>query len=68
VTTILEWENLAIWAAKPFPVYVVMPEANAREWREHLPADALEEVLRTSDYIGAARERPLVILRSRGIQ
>lgn len=62
--TILEWENLAIWAKKPFPVYFVMPEACAREWAEHLPADALVEVLRTTGY--ADGDRPLVVLRNRG--
>jgi 4-amino-4-deoxy-L-arabinose transferase-like glycosyltransferase len=64
--TILEWENLAIWADRPFPVYIVMPEACAREWQEHLRTDALEEVLRTADYPGGQRDRPLVVFRSRG--
>jgi 4-amino-4-deoxy-L-arabinose transferase-like glycosyltransferase len=66
VATILEWENLEIWAARPFPVYIVMPEANAREWRRHLPDGSLEEVLRTADYMHGTRDRPLVVLRSRG--
>ncbi len=64
--TILEWENLAIWASRPFPVYFVMPEACARQWRDYLPAGALEEVLRTTDYATGKRDRPLVVLRSRG--
>jgi hypothetical protein len=63
--TILEWENLAIWANRPFPVYFVMPEACAQQWRAHLPQGALAEVLRTSDYATGKRDRPLVILRNR---
>jgi hypothetical protein len=43
-----------------------MPEACAREWQEHLRTDALEEVLRTADYPGGQRDRPLVVFRSRG--
>ena len=66
VTTIREWENLEIWAARPFPVYFVMPEASAREWRKQLPDGSLEEVLRTSAFVGGKRARPLVVLRSRG--
>ncbi len=66
VTTILEWENLEIWANRPFPVYFVMPSACAAEWREHLTSVPLEEVLRTTDYVGGNRDRPLVVLRSPG--
>jgi 4-amino-4-deoxy-L-arabinose transferase-like glycosyltransferase len=64
--TILEWENLAIWAKEPFPVYFVMPEDCARDWPQHLPADTLEVVLRSTDYARGKRDRPLVVLRSRG--
>ncbi|MBI2807152.1 MAG: glycosyltransferase family 39 protein [Planctomycetes bacterium] len=66
VTTVLEWENLEIWANRPFPVYIVMPENCAWEWQERLPTTALREVLRTSAYPGHARDRPLVVLRSLG--
>lgn len=66
VDTILEWENLDWWTKRPRPVYVVMPEACAAEWRDHLEAGALEEVLRTTSYVDGQRDRPLVVLRSRG--
>lgn len=68
VDTILEWENLAWWVDRPRPVYFVMPETCAAEWREHLPGGALEEVLRTSDFVHGKRDRPLVVLRSAGRQ
>jgi 4-amino-4-deoxy-L-arabinose transferase-like glycosyltransferase len=61
--TILEWENLDIWAKKPFPVYVVMPAKDAQEWPDHLPAGALHEVLRSADYVHGARD--LVVLCNR---
>jgi hypothetical protein len=48
------------------PVYVVMRERYAEEWRDHLPRGALEEVLRTSDYASGKRDRPLVVMRSAG--
>jgi hypothetical protein len=48
------------------PVYFVMPEQCAAEWPEHLPAGTLEEVLRTRDRVHGRRDRPLVVLRSRG--
>ncbi len=66
VDTILEWENLQWWTNRPQPVYVVMPEADANAWREHLDNGSLEEVLRTTDYVHGKRDRPLVVLRSRG--
>ncbi|MSQ96844.1 MAG: glycosyltransferase family 39 protein [Gemmataceae bacterium] len=66
VTTILEWENLEIWANRPFPVFFVMPASCADEWRDHLTSASLEEVLRTTDYVNGNRDRPLVVLRSPG--
>jgi len=66
--TILEWENLAIWAKEPFPVYFVMPEDCARDWPKYLPSNTLEVVLRTSDYPSLGRDRPLVVLRSNPIE
>lgn len=66
VDTILEWENLQWWSERPFPVYIVMPEKCAAEWPQHLAPGALEEVLRTNDYVHGRRDRPLVVLRTRG--
>jgi 4-amino-4-deoxy-L-arabinose transferase-like glycosyltransferase len=64
VATVLEWENLEVWAHKPFPVYVVMPETCAREWPQHLPAGVFDEVLQTKAYVHGPRDRPLVVLRN----
>src|SRR5262249_2257153 len=66
VDTIFEWENLDWWTRRPAPVYVVMPEQCAAEWPEHLGPGALEEVLRTPDYVNGKRARRLVVLRSAG--
>jgi hypothetical protein len=45
MTTVLEWENLAIWAREPRPIYFVMPAACAGAAPEHLSALALETVM-----------------------
>ncbi len=66
VDTILEWENLQWWADRPFPVYIVMPENCAADWAQHLRPGALEEVLRTSDYVHGRRDRPMIVMRTRG--
>lgn len=58
--TILEWENLDIWASSPTQTYFVMPVECARDWPKHLQKGRLEEVLRTPDSV----PRPLVLLRS----
>jgi 4-amino-4-deoxy-L-arabinose transferase-like glycosyltransferase len=65
--TILEWENLEWWAARPFPVYVVMPEEEARDWPKYLSTGQLEEVLRTRDWV-RGRDHPMVVLRNAGAQ
>jgi len=58
--TILEWENLDIWASSPTVTYFVMPPDCARDWPRHLQKGRLEEVLRTT----GSEQRPLVLLRS----
>jgi 4-amino-4-deoxy-L-arabinose transferase-like glycosyltransferase len=63
--TILEWENLRWWVERPFPVYIVMPEPEADDWPNHLPAGSLQEVLRTRDRLTGRRDHPVVVLRSR---
>ncbi len=62
--TILEWENLDIWASRSFPVYFIMPPDCARDWSHHLTHGRLEEVFRTSDHSWGKRDRPLVVMRS----
>jgi 4-amino-4-deoxy-L-arabinose transferase-like glycosyltransferase len=66
VDTILEWENLEWWVNRPMPIYIVMPKGSACKWRDHLGSGSLEEVLHTIDYVNGKRDRPLVVLRSRG--
>jgi hypothetical protein len=64
--TVLEWENLEIWAAKPRVVYYVMPEACAEEWRQNWPHIALEPVMHSADFTFGPNDRPLVVMRSDG--
>jgi 4-amino-4-deoxy-L-arabinose transferase-like glycosyltransferase len=65
IDTFLEWENLEIWAGRPGCNYIVMPAECALEWSEHLTAGRLEEVVRSTDFPGAAgHERPLVLMRT----
>lgn len=61
--TILEWENLEVWATLDCPIYVVMPADCAAVWPAHLRRGRLHEVLRTS---ASGHDRPLVVLRSPG--
>lgn len=68
VDTILEWENLAIWAERSYPVYVVMPEACVHQLNDHLPPDALEPLLFTRDYATGKRDRPLVVMTNRAVR
>lgn len=64
LNTLLEWENLDIWASRPGDVYVVMPPDCAAVWRRHLRTGGLEEILRSSDLTAQIQERPLVLLRT----
>lgn len=59
--TILEWENLEVWASRKWPVYFVMPPDCARDWPAHLSRGRLEEVFRIGD---GKRDHPLVVMRS----
>ena len=59
--TILEWENLDIWASQSMPIYFVMPPDCAAAWPEHLHQGQLQEIERWSNGL----RRPLVLLRNR---
>jgi 4-amino-4-deoxy-L-arabinose transferase-like glycosyltransferase len=63
--SILEWENLEWWAARPDPVYVVMPPNYAAVWQHHLKPGSLEEVLRSVDVMPGQDRREFVLLRTR---
>jgi 4-amino-4-deoxy-L-arabinose transferase-like glycosyltransferase len=62
--TILEWENLDIWASRPGLYYVVMPPDVAAEWPLHLKAGSLQEVMRNTNLSGGRHAHPLVLLRT----
>jgi 4-amino-4-deoxy-L-arabinose transferase-like glycosyltransferase len=62
--TILEWENLDVWAGKPRSILVIMPAEYVAEWPRHLHAGRLVELRRTTDLTGRPHERPLVLLRT----
>jgi 4-amino-4-deoxy-L-arabinose transferase-like glycosyltransferase len=65
IDTILEWENLDVWASRPETWYVVMPPENAAEWPEYLRHGQLEEVVRSVDLAGGKHVHPLVLMRTR---
>jgi 4-amino-4-deoxy-L-arabinose transferase-like glycosyltransferase len=65
IDTILEWENLDVWAGRPEIYYVVMPPDVAREWQANLKSGQLEEVLRNTDLTAGRHAHPLVLLRTR---
>jgi hypothetical protein len=62
--TVLEWENLDIWASRPGVYYVVMPPDVAKEWPKYLKTGKLVEVLRNTDLSGGSHAHPLVLLRT----
>jgi 4-amino-4-deoxy-L-arabinose transferase-like glycosyltransferase len=65
IDTLLEWENLDIWAARPETYYVVMPSEYARQWAQHLKSGRLEIVLWSTILAGATHDDPLVLLRTK---
>jgi len=65
INSLLEWENLDIWAGRPGPTYIVMSPNDVRNWRQYVTAGALEEVFRNTDFSGGKHERPLVLMRTR---
>ncbi len=64
VTSLLEWENLDWWAARPESVYVIMPPECVAQWPGHLTRGELETVLHSTDFGGGSGERPLVLVRT----
>ena len=65
IDTILEWENLDVWAGLPHTFYVVMPASYARDWTGRLKNGSLEEVMVSTVLAGAYHDDPLVLLRTR---
>src|SRR5262245_46998092 len=62
--SILEWENLEIWANEPRPVYFVMPAECARISAQHLRKGCLTEVFPLGDLLDAKHDRDLIVLRN----
>lgn len=62
--TILEWENLDVWASLPETTYFVMPADCARDWQGKLKQGRLVEVMASTDLVECNRERPLKLMRS----
>ncbi len=62
--SILEWENLDIWASERRPIYFVMPEECARAWPEHLERGRLERVFALGDLLDSKHDHDLVVLRN----
>jgi 4-amino-4-deoxy-L-arabinose transferase-like glycosyltransferase len=60
--TILEWENLEIWANEPRPVYFVMPADCAGVWREHVARGRLEPVFGLGDLLEGKHDRNLIVM------
>jgi hypothetical protein len=64
IDTILEWENLDVWAGRPETYYVVMPPDCAADWPSQLVHGRLEEVLRSDVGSEGSQQRPLVLMRT----
>lgn len=72
LATLLEWENLDIWAGRPGVTYVVMPREEYDCWREHIHAGSLEWVAKSQPRVPAGwaswidtEARPYVLVRTR---
>jgi hypothetical protein len=59
--SLLEWENLDVWASKAESIYVVMPPECLREWPGQLKAGTLEVVLRSEDLARGASKMPWLL-------
>jgi 4-amino-4-deoxy-L-arabinose transferase-like glycosyltransferase len=64
IDTLLEWENLEAWAARPEVYHVVMPSQYAGQWSQHLKSARLEVVWRSNILGGSGHDDPLVLLRT----
>ena len=64
IDTILEWENLDTWAARPEIYHVVMPSEYANDWQNRLKKGRLKEIARSGILGGSTHSDPLVLLRT----
>jgi 4-amino-4-deoxy-L-arabinose transferase-like glycosyltransferase len=57
--SLLEWENLDVWAGKSQTTYVIMPPGCVMEARSELTSGTLEVVARSEDLVPPARQHLL---------
>ncbi|HZU35902.1 MAG TPA: hypothetical protein VFA18_08340, partial [Gemmataceae bacterium] len=67
IDTILEWENLDWWVARPVPTYVVMPPEIARNWPRYVTTGRLVEVLRNTELAHGPHKHPLILYRTQAV-
>jgi len=65
LNTLLEWENLDIWAGRAGSHHILMPADCAVAWRQYITSGDLDEVLRYTDRTDRQRPRDLVLMRTR---
>jgi 4-amino-4-deoxy-L-arabinose transferase-like glycosyltransferase len=56
--SLLEWENLDIWAGKGESTYVILPPESLQEWPGQLKSGTLEVVARSEDLVPRANKVP----------
>ena len=62
MTTVLEWENLAVWASEPRPICFLMPAAAAASWPTELRGPHLQRLLQLERLSEHRSEGTLVLL------
>jgi 4-amino-4-deoxy-L-arabinose transferase-like glycosyltransferase len=61
--SLLEWENLDLWAGKLQTTYIIMPPECVAEWPKHLTAGTLEVVASSEGLATPARRWPALLSR-----
>lgn len=64
IDSLLEWENLDIWAGRAGTFFVVMPAHLLTVWPDHLHSGRLVEIARNSSDAQHPHEEPLVLLKT----
>ncbi len=67
INTILEWENIDAWIAKPGTHYIVTSPECAADWPRYLTKGTLEFVTTNEELAGVRHEQPLVLMRTRSL-
>ena len=61
VERIWEWENLSWWATRQAPIFVIMPENYAQEWKEQLKTGELIPIAHNTELSHGKHDVPLVL-------